>query len=89
MYVEESSAKLGRGDACMIFEEFDKFVFVVKATLQGDLLDRISGVEQERLDVVQSVLDDERFGIGAEFAAQELGEVIGAVSKMLGNVHHR
>ena len=46
MHVEKAVAELCWRDALVVFEELDELVFVVEAALQGDLLDRIIGIEE-------------------------------------------
>lgn len=88
MHVKIAIAEFGWGGVFVVFEEFDEVVFVLKSALPRDVLDRLVGIDEERLDIFQSFFDDQRFGIKAEFASQKLGKMVGTVAKLapkLGN----
>ena len=88
MHVKKAVAELCGRDALVVFEELDKFVFVIKAALQGDLLDRVIGVDEERFDVLGATLDDGGFGVVSEFALKNFGKMVGAIAEMTCHVKH-
>ena len=77
--------KIRGGQLFVVLEKFHEFVFVVKAALQGDLLDRMIGVDQERFDVLHALFYNCSFGVVAEFPTQKSGEMVGTVAKTVCN----